>query len=72
MDEFDLGRLTDHDFERVCKDVFEVILGESLEIFTAGADGGIDLRHMSPTGGDVTVVQCKHWFRSGRTKLISH
>ncbi|MDQ7809390.1 restriction endonuclease [Amycolatopsis sp. A133] len=72
MDEYDLGRLTDFDFEMLCKDLFEVVLGCSLEIFARGRDGGIDLRHVAPSSGELTVIQCKHWIRSGRKALIGH
>ncbi|MGW4213214.1 nSTAND3 domain-containing NTPase [Lentzea sp. NPDC004789] len=71
MDSFDLRRLTDHDFELVCGDLLEAVLGRSLEVFPAGADGGIDLRHMSATDGTL-VVQCKHWAAGSRSALIRH
>ncbi|RJQ91851.1 nSTAND3 domain-containing NTPase [Amycolatopsis panacis] len=69
MDSFDLGRLSDYDFEVVCRDLFEEILGLKLEIFARGADCGIDLRHMADDGSSV-VVQCKHWVRSDRDALL--
>lgn len=72
MDKFDLGRLTDFDFERVCRDLFSELLGVRLEVFSPGADGGIDLRHMSPGAERSIVIQCKHWARSGRSALIRH
>lgn len=71
VDSFDLGRLSDYDFEVLCKDLFEKVLGMSLEIFPRGKDGGVDLRHMT-NGTASLVIQCKHWARSGRAKLISH
>ncbi|MGR6536336.1 nSTAND3 domain-containing NTPase [Streptomyces rochei] len=71
METFDLGRLTDFDFEAVCKDLFELEFGVHLEIFTPGPDGGVDLRHLK--GEDpALVVQCKHFHRSGRAKLLNH
>lgn len=72
MDGFDLERLTDHDFELVCKDIFEQVLEEHLEVFAPGPDGGIDLRHLSPNGNHAAVIQCKHWAKSGRSKLLEH
>ncbi|MFD2415403.1 nSTAND3 domain-containing NTPase [Amycolatopsis pigmentata] len=72
MDEFDLGRLTDFDFEELCKDLFEVVLDCPLEVFARGRDGGIDLRYISPASEDTTIIQCKHWMRSGRNALIRH
>ncbi|WP_246113778.1 restriction endonuclease [Streptomyces montanus] len=68
MDSFELGRLTDHDFEVVCRDLFSDVLGIPLEIFPRGRDRGIDLRHTGPAG--TTVVQCKHWPRATQKKLI--
>jgi hypothetical protein len=68
MDSFELGRLTDYDFEVVCHDLFSDVLGIPLEIFPRGRDRGIDLRHTGPTG--TTVVQCKHWPRATQKKLI--
>lgn len=41
MDAFDLGRLNDHDFEEVCKDVFELVLSKRLKIFAPGKDDGV-------------------------------
>lgn len=72
MDAYDIGRLTDYDFELVCKDIFDAVLGIRLEIFAAGADQGVDLRHMSTDSDPGLVIQCKHWERTKRAKLISH
>ncbi|HEX4394418.1 MAG TPA: restriction endonuclease, partial [Mycobacterium sp.] len=72
MDTFDLARLTDFDFELVCKDLFGEILHFNLEVFGPGADGGVDLRHMSVSTDKSTIIQCKHWVRSGRAALIRH
>lgn len=69
MDGFDLGRLTDRDFEDVCRDLFGDVLGVPLEVFPRGRDGGIDLRHVDGAGA-TTIVQCKHWYRSGTPKLL--
>nr|WP_052477718.1 restriction endonuclease [Kibdelosporangium sp. MJ126-NF4]CEL13503.1 Uncharacterized protein y4cD [Kibdelosporangium sp. MJ126-NF4]CTQ99188.1 Uncharacterized protein y4cD [Kibdelosporangium sp. MJ126-NF4] len=69
MDSFDLGRLSGHDFEVLCRDLFEEILDRRIEIFAPGADRGIDLRHMT-AAGDV-VIQCKHYAGSGRAKLLA-
>jgi hypothetical protein len=70
MDSFDINRLTDFDFEAVCKDIFESELDIPLEIFTPGRDGGIDLRYMAPGSGHNTIIQCKHWPQSTATNLI--
>jgi DNA polymerase III delta prime subunit len=68
MDSFDLGRLTDHDFEVVCRDLFGEILGMPLELFPRGRDRGIDLRHTA-ADGTMTVVQCKHWPKAAQATL---
>jgi hypothetical protein len=79
MDAVDLARLTDHDFEEVCKDLFEVVLARRLEIFSRGRDQGVDLRHVAPIASkenaqqsSMLVIQCKHWMRSGSRTLIRH
>ncbi|MBE1588185.1 restriction endonuclease [Nonomuraea angiospora] len=71
MDLMDFHKLTDFDFECLCKDLFEAELNVRLEIFTAGGDGGIDLRYMNRYGEKI-IIQCKHWMRSGRAKLVQH
>lgn len=71
VDQYDLGRLTDFDFELVCKDIFEETLGLALEVFAPGADEGVDLRHLAPSDHAV-VIQCKHWARAGRNALLRH
>lgn len=71
MDLMDFHKLTDFDFECLCKDLFDAELNVRLEIFAAGSDGGIDLRYMDRHGEKV-IVQCKHWMRSGRAKLVQH
>ena len=70
MDSFDLGRLTDHEFEEVCRDLFSDLLGVPLEIFPRGRDRGIDLR--SVANGSLTVVQCKHRPGSTPAQLVAH
>ncbi|MFF1706197.1 restriction endonuclease [Streptomyces sp. NPDC058252] len=71
LETFELSRLTDFDFEAVCKDVFEEEFGVSLEIFASGADGGVDLRHVYSDGSEL-IIQCKHWHRSSRAKLVDY
>jgi hypothetical protein len=47
VDSFDLGRLSDYDFEVLCKDLFEDLLDVPLEVFARGREPGIDLRHVA-------------------------
>jgi hypothetical protein len=70
MDDIDIARLSDFDFELLCEDLFGEILGVRLEVFAPGPDRGIDLRHMSATGN--VIVQCKHWYQSGGAALVRH
>ena len=73
MESFELARLTDHDFEEVCKDFLEDKLQERLEIFTSGRDDGVDLRYSTPGDpSNETIIQCKHWIGSSSSTLISH
>lgn len=67
-----MARLTDFDFESVCKDLFESELDMRLEIFTRGPDRGIDLRHLAPGSSGELVIQCKNWEKHKRTQLIGY
>ncbi|WP_405361861.1 restriction endonuclease [Kitasatospora sp. NBC_00085] len=71
MDSFELGRLTDHEFEEVCRDLFSDLLGVPLEIFPRGRDRGIDLRNTAADGSR-TIVQCKHRPGSTSAQLVAH
>lgn len=71
MDGFDIGRITDADFEALCRDLLGQVLGVRFEIFAAGKDGGVDLRYVGPSG-ETWIVQCKHWAGSGRANLLAH
>ena len=71
VDAFDLGRLTDVDFESLCQDLFSEIYGVRLELFAPGPDEGVDLRHLAPTTGQM-IVQCKHWNRASAASLARH
>src|SRR5580704_12899833 len=72
MDSYDISRLTDYDFESVCKDIFESELGIRLEIFAPGADQGVDLRYLAPGAEGSLIIQCKHWERQRRATLLRH
>lgn len=62
------ANLNDMEFEALCKDIMERMLGVSLRRFGPGKDGGVDLTD------DVTnksiVVQVKHYQKSGADALI--
>ncbi|MFI9597062.1 restriction endonuclease [Nonomuraea sp. NPDC052265] len=72
MDSYEISRLTDFDFEAVCKDLFERYLDTHLEIFAPGRDAGVDLRHCAPKGAKTIVVQCKRWDRNADAALYRH
>ncbi|WP_373231947.1 restriction endonuclease [Cohnella sp.] len=56
---YDFLNLSSIEFERLCHDLLEPELGFPLELFSDGADGGIDLRREE--NGQLTVVQCKRY-----------
>lgn len=49
--------LSAKDFERLCRDLFARLLGQAVEAFATGPDGGVDLR----TNRGRTVIQCKRY-----------
>lgn len=49
--------LSPKDFERLCRDLFARLLGQAVEAFATGPDGGVDLR----TDRGRTVIQCKRY-----------
>lgn len=64
----DFHDLSPLDFEELVRDLLQAELNIHLESFGPGRDQGIDCRHSS--NGKTIVVQVKHFFRSGTTKLI--
>lgn len=59
--------LSPADFEELCRDLLGASLGLRLQSFLPGPDGGVDLLHASHEGD--TVVQCKHYLKSGYNEL---
>ena len=59
--------LSDADFEDLARDLLQAQLGLRLQSFTQGKDDGIDLLNASRRGD--TIVQCKHYWRSGSSAL---
>ena len=66
--EYNYAKLTGVDLEELARDLlmkhFKV---DRIESFKAGRDGGIDLRYTQLD--QKTIVQCKHYIKSGLTKL---
>lgn len=60
MPTYDFKELSPSDFEDLARGLLQEELGVTLETFVAGADNGIDLRHISVNSG-VTIIQAKHY-----------
>ncbi|WP_234840429.1 toll/interleukin-1 receptor domain-containing protein [Sinorhizobium meliloti] len=66
---YDFATLSPDDFEDLSRDLVGAELGVRFEAFTAGIDDGMDGRHAKADGS--IILQAKHYFRSGFTKLKS-
>jgi hypothetical protein len=71
MSRYDLSSLSSQDFEELSRDLLQAEWNVCLEAFKSGRDKGIDLRHIR-AGGGTTIIQCKHFIRSGFSKLLNH
>lgn len=71
MSRYNFSTLSSQDFEELSRDLLQAEWNVWLEAFKSGRDQGIDLRHIRAEGG-TTIVQCKHFIRSGFTKLLRH
>ena len=63
MAKYNFRSLSPHDFELLCGDLLQEILGVRLESFTTGPDSRIDFRYRRQ--GVNLIVQCKHFADSG-------
>ena len=63
MADYNFHSLSPHDFELLCRDLLQRLLGVRLESFMIGRDSGIDFRYLS--NADKLIVQCKHYVESG-------
>lgn len=63
------ANLNDMEFEALCKDIMERMLGVSLRRFGPGRDGGVDLTDDVSTKS--IVVQVKHYRNSTTSQLVS-
>ncbi len=68
MPHYDFHQLSPYDLEILARDLLQAHWGVTLESFKAGRDGGVDLRQAS--GPDKTVVQVKHYLRTGLSGLL--
>lgn len=68
MPSYDFRELSPTDFEELARGLLQAEMGVTLESFIAGADGGIDLRHVALDGGQ-TIIQAKHFANSTYSSL---
>lgn len=66
---YDFATLSADDFEDLTRDLVGREFGIRFEAFTAGTDDGMDGRHAMADGA--TILQAKHYLRSGFSKLKS-
>ena len=68
MSEYNFSKLSPRDFESLSQDLLSNLENKRVERFKSGRDGGIDGRFYS-LEGDETVIQCKHFEKSGFDNL---
>lgn len=71
MPSYDFSTLSPCEFEELSRDLLQSEYGITLECFKSGRDQGIDLRYSKCEGSGDLVVQCKHYLKSGYSKLKS-
>ena len=59
MTNYDFLILSAEEFERFSRDLLQEVLGVSIESFTTGKDGGIDLRYAKSE--NKIIIQCKRY-----------
>lgn len=64
MTDYDFSTLHDKEFEDLCIDLLSAEFGKQFTRYKVGKDGGIDGRYYS-ANGDVEIIQCKHYQKSG-------
>lgn len=68
---YDFSTLNDKDFEEIVCDLLSEEHGIIYQSFKEGKDQGIDLGYSSKENENHTVVQVKHFLKSGKTALKS-
>lgn len=66
---YDFASLSPFEFENLVRDLVGTHIGERFEAFAEGPDDGMDGRHVR--GGESTILQAKHYLRSGFSGLKS-
>ncbi len=69
MSSYNFQLLNDKEFQDLFADVIGELESKHVERFKAGKDQGIDGRFYSPDGG-VTILQSKHWGKSGLAQML--
>jgi hypothetical protein len=67
---YNFSQLNDKEFEYLAIDLLSTALGKRIERFKPGKDGGVDGRFYVDNEEEV-ILQCKHYLKSGYSKLIS-
>ncbi|HAS6369330.1 TPA: restriction endonuclease [Vibrio vulnificus] len=70
MSNYDFSTINDKEFEELVNDVIEKRDGVIVESYKQGRDRGIDGRAVDENGR-VTIIQSKHWIKSGIRPLIA-
>jgi hypothetical protein len=68
MPNYDFHQLSAFDLEILSRDLLQAHWGVTIESFKDGKDGGIDLRYA--TGSGTTIVQVKHFHKTGLSGLM--
>ncbi len=59
MTRYDFTQLSDYEFESLARDLLQEELGVARELFTPGADSGVDLRYLGVSTEEPSlIVQC--------------
>ena len=74
MPNYRFSEISPFEFEELCRDLLQVELGLTLELFAPGPDEGIDIRYVGPVddGSCTLIAQCKRWAEDDFTGLLSH
>lgn len=71
MPSYNYGTLSPQDFEEISRDLLQAEWNVTMEAFKEGRDSGIDLRYAALLG-NIVIVQCKHYAKSGFPALLRH
>lgn len=72
MHDYDFSALNDKEFEYLALDLLQREHHTPIERFKPGPDNGIDGRFFTHNALGPTIIQVKHWLRSGYSALRAH